>query len=82
MIIEIEERKIAFDDSSKTQSVNICTSRNRRGVYEEVFYFCCRFRVKPPHLARFRFLRDARDYLRRRSYRQALALRDCLESDS
>ena len=72
--VEKDARRIKLYDHEKTQSVNICTPANREGEYEEVFYFCERFRVFAAYLTAQDDLPTLRNYLRKRSYKQVVEL--------
>jgi hypothetical protein len=72
--IKKNDRRIKVFDHEKTQSVNVCTAENKEGDYEEVFYFCERFRISVEDLERYKDFATLRKDLRKRSHRQVIEL--------
>ncbi len=64
--VEVGGRGIYIVSDEKTQSVNVCTPANREGQYEQVFYFCGDYRVRPEDLAGWADLDGTTKSLRRR----------------
>ena len=69
-VVEVGGREIRIVDDERTQSVNICTPDNREGEYEQVFYYCGRYRVTAEELRRHTDLANAVKFLRRRLWEQ------------
>ena len=68
--VEVGSRKVKLM-SKGDQSVNICTSANQAGDYEEVQYLNGVFKMTPAWAARYGTLDLFKEELRRRAYRQA-----------
>jgi hypothetical protein len=68
--IEVAGRKIKLKSLGGVQSVNICTSANRAGDYEETKYLEGSYKMTPDEVARYGNLNSLKAELRRRDYRQ------------
>jgi len=52
------------------QSINVCTSQNKPGKYEQTFYLAKQFRVTPQEIDRYTSLISLVKFLRKRDYSQ------------
>ncbi len=69
--VDLRGRKVKLKSLGGVQSVNVCTSANVAGNYEEVQYLTDRFKMTADDVARYADLDSFKKDLRRRAYQQA-----------